>query len=84
MYEWALAGRERVLGPEHTNTLITANKLSLLYLNQGKLAESKAMYDRVLAGREKVLGAERTGTFGTVGIIGALCRIMSNIMTGFR
>jgi tetratricopeptide (TPR) repeat protein len=46
MYQRALAGYEKALGPEHTSTLDTVNNLGLLYRDQGKLAEAEAMYQR--------------------------------------
>src|SRR5437773_7526126 len=36
MYQRALAGKEKALGPEHTSTLDTVNNLGVLYRNQGK------------------------------------------------
>jgi hypothetical protein len=44
MYQRALAGHEKALGPGHTSTLNTVNNLGLLYSNQGKLAEAEQMY----------------------------------------
>ena len=46
MYERALAGREKALGPDHTSTLDTVNDLGGLYRNQGRIAEAEAMYRR--------------------------------------
>lgn len=48
MYQRALAGYEKALGPEHTSTLRTVNNLGLLYRDQGKRAEAEAMYQRTL------------------------------------
>jgi tetratricopeptide (TPR) repeat protein len=53
MYQRALAGYEKALGPDHTSTLETVNNLGLLYRAQGKLAEAEQMYQRALAGYEK-------------------------------
>ncbi|KAI9855038.1 MAG: hypothetical protein M1813_000582 [Trichoglossum hirsutum] len=72
MYQRALTGYEKVLGPEHTSTLRTVNNLGILYQNQGKLAEAEAMYQRALAGKEKVLGPEHTSTLRTVNNLGNL------------
>src|SRR5207248_979101 len=41
MYQRALAGYEKALGPEHTSTLDTVNNLGSLYRDQGKLAEAE-------------------------------------------
>jgi tetratricopeptide (TPR) repeat protein len=45
MYQRALAGIEKALGPEHASTLSTVNNL---YRDQGKLAEAEVMYQRAL------------------------------------
>jgi tetratricopeptide (TPR) repeat protein len=74
MYERALAGYEKVLGPEHTSALATVNNLANLYRGQGRLAEAEAMYERALAGKEKALGPEHKSTLGTVNNLGVLYR----------
>jgi tetratricopeptide (TPR) repeat protein len=56
MYQRALAGYEKALGPDHTSTLSTVNNLGYLYSEQGKLKEAGEMYQRALAGYEKALG----------------------------
>jgi tetratricopeptide (TPR) repeat protein len=66
MYERALAGKEKALGAEHTDTLMIVNNLGMLYFDQSKLAEAEHMYKRALAGKEKALGAEHTSTLHTV------------------
>ncbi len=53
MYQRALDGYEKALGPEHTSTLDTVNNLGRLYKDQGKLAEAEKMYERALGGKEK-------------------------------
>ncbi|KAH7021522.1 Tetratricopeptide repeat-domain-containing protein [Microdochium trichocladiopsis] len=58
MYQRALAGYERALGPDHTDTLKTVNNLGILYNNQSRPAEAEAMYQRALAGYEKALGPD--------------------------
>ncbi|THW71051.1 hypothetical protein D6D19_07467, partial [Aureobasidium pullulans] len=72
MYTRALAGHEKALGAEHTDTLRTVNNLGALYSDQGKLAEAEAMYNRALAGYEKALGVEHADTLRTVNNLGAL------------
>jgi tetratricopeptide (TPR) repeat protein len=57
MYQRALEGKEKALGPEHTSTLETVGNLGILYQNQGKLDEAEKMYQRALEGQEKALGA---------------------------
>ncbi|KAI9854152.1 MAG: hypothetical protein M1813_001359, partial [Trichoglossum hirsutum] len=72
MYQRALAGYEKALGPEHTSTLSTVNNLGSLYKKQGKLAEAEAMYQRALAGYERALGPEHTSALSTVHNLGSL------------
>ncbi|KAF3012740.1 hypothetical protein E8E15_004199 [Penicillium rubens] len=72
MYQRALAGKEKALGPDHTSTLRTVNNLGLLYKNQGKLKEAEAMYQRALVGQEKALGPDHTSTLDSVHCLGIL------------
>ena len=62
MYERALRGYEKALGPEHTSTLSTVNNLGILYVDQGRLSDAEAMFERALRGREKAPGREHTST----------------------
>ena len=62
MYQRALAGYEKALGPDHTSTLDTVNNLGILYSDQGKLKEAEEMYQRALAGKEKALGPDHDRT----------------------
>jgi tetratricopeptide (TPR) repeat protein len=43
MYDRALEGYEKVLGPEHTSTLNTVYNLSVLYVEQSRLSDAEAM-----------------------------------------
>jgi tetratricopeptide (TPR) repeat protein len=44
MYQHALTGSKKALGPDHTLTLSTVNNLGLLYSDQGKLDKAERMY----------------------------------------
>jgi len=70
MYQRALKGYEKALGPDHTSTLYTVNSLGVLYRNQGKLKEAEEMYQRALKGYEKALGPDHTSTLNTVNNLG--------------
>ncbi|KAF6804850.1 NB-ARC and TPR domain protein [Colletotrichum musicola] len=72
MYERALQGKEKALGPDHTSTLSTVNNLGILYKDQGRLKEAEAMYERALQGKEKALGPDHTSTLDTVNNLGSL------------
>ena len=72
MYERALAGYEKALGPDHPSTLNAVNNLGALLSDQGKLDEAKSMYERALVGKEKALGPDHTSTLATVGNLAIL------------
>ncbi|KAJ5715197.1 uncharacterized protein N7483_012378 [Penicillium malachiteum] len=72
MYQRALVGKEKALGPDHISTLYTVNNLGLLYLDQGKLKTAEKMYQRALTGYEKALGPDHTSTLDTVNNLGIL------------
>jgi tetratricopeptide (TPR) repeat protein len=74
MYQRALEGKEKALGPDHTSTLMTVNNLGTLFSDQGKLKEAEEMYQRALVGYEKALGPDHTSTLDTVNNIGNLYR----------
>ncbi|QPC63176.1 hypothetical protein HYE67_005407 [Fusarium culmorum] len=63
MYDRALQGKEKTLGPEHTSTLDTVNNLGILYKSQGRLDKAEEMYDRALQGYEKALGSPNFETY---------------------
>ncbi|EHK49666.1 hypothetical protein TRIATDRAFT_280830 [Trichoderma atroviride IMI 206040] len=67
LLSWALEGRRKVWGPEHSSTLETVVNLGLLYYEQDRFREAEAMYERALQGQEKVLGPEHPATLITVG-----------------
>ncbi|PPJ58851.1 hypothetical protein CBER1_09273 [Cercospora berteroae] len=48
MFNRALQGYERELGPQHTSTLDTVYSLGILYRQQGKLLEAEKMFKRAL------------------------------------
>jgi tetratricopeptide (TPR) repeat protein len=63
MYERALQGFEKALGPEHISTLNTVNSLGSLYAYQARLNEAEAMYERAFQGYEKTLGQHEVQTY---------------------
>ncbi|KAF7174280.1 hypothetical protein CNMCM6106_008500 [Aspergillus hiratsukae] len=72
MYQRALAGYDKALGPDHTSTLDIVDNLGTLYRNQGKLNEAEEMYQPALAGYEKALGPDHPSTLNTVNNLGLL------------
>ncbi|KAK3946532.1 Tetratricopeptide repeat-domain-containing protein [Pseudoneurospora amorphoporcata] len=57
MYQRALKGYEKALGPDHTSTPDTVHNLSTLYETQGRLKEAEAIYQRALSGYSAALGS---------------------------
>jgi len=58
VHQRALKGFEKVLGPEHLDTLTSVSNLGSVLESQGKYEEAEAMHERALKGYEKVLGLE--------------------------
>jgi tetratricopeptide (TPR) repeat protein len=57
-----LADRERVLGPDHPDTLSSRNDLAEAYRAAGRAAEAIVLLERTLADRERVLGPDHPDT----------------------
>ena len=51
-----MLGRERLLGPNHANTLSTVYNLAALFHQQGKFEEAKKLFEKALSGFERLLG----------------------------
>ena len=72
MYNQALAGYEKALGPDHMSTLDALDNLGSLYRDQDRLWEAEKISQRALSGREKALGLDHTSTLDTVNNLGLL------------
>ncbi|PYH43058.1 FabD/lysophospholipase-like protein [Aspergillus saccharolyticus JOP 1030-1] len=78
LYYKVLTYQEKVLGPEHPDTLTSINNFGWVLLNQGKYGEAdqgkyeeaEAMHRRALQGREKVLGLAHPNTLNSVNNLG--------------
>jgi tetratricopeptide (TPR) repeat protein len=66
MIRKSIAGREKIAGTEHPDTLTSISTLSAVLDNQGKYEEAEALDRRALAGREKILGTEHPDTLKSV------------------
>ena len=73
--EQVLEASERVLGPEHPDTLLSVNNLAALYQAQGRYGEAEPLYRRALAARERVLGPEHPHTLLSVNNLAVLYRL---------
>ena len=58
----ALAGREKVLGSDHPDTLASIYCLADLLSNTQRFGEALSLYDRAVAGYRRVLGPEHPTT----------------------
>ena len=62
LYEQTLADRERVLGPDHPDTLASRNNLACAYQAAGDLGRAIPLFEQTLADRERVLGPDHPDT----------------------
>jgi eukaryotic-like serine/threonine-protein kinase len=60
--ERVLELRRKVLGDENPDTLSTINDLAVLYLRQGRFAESESLQAKVVEARRRLLGEENPVT----------------------
>jgi len=72
LYRRAMEGREKALGAEHPDTLMSVNNLGILLSDKGDYAGAEALYRRALDGYEKALGAEHPDTLMSVNNLGLL------------
>ena len=54
--------QERVLGPDHFDTLTARNNLAVAYRSAGRFGEAIELYEQVLADQERVLGPDHPNT----------------------
>ncbi|MEU6720793.1 tetratricopeptide repeat protein [Nonomuraea sp. NPDC046802] len=62
LYERTLTDRERVLGPDHPDTLISRSNLAGAYESAGDLNRAIPLYEQTLTDRERVLGPDHPAT----------------------
>jgi len=68
----ALEALERVLGPEHPDTLTSVSNLAFLLARKGHYGAAEPLYRRALEARERVLGPEHPGTLTSVNNLAGL------------
>ncbi|KAI0453577.1 hypothetical protein F5B21DRAFT_280728 [Xylaria acuta] len=73
LYNYALEGKKRTVGPKHLSTLSTMNNLGILCQSLGRLDDAEAMGNLVLQGREEVLGPDHVETLGAVNNLALVC-----------
>ena len=72
LFRRALEATERVLGPEHRDTLGSVNNLAALLESKGDSAAAEPLYRRALEACERVLGPEHPNTLSSVNNLAAL------------
>jgi tetratricopeptide (TPR) repeat protein len=72
IFRQVLTERERLLGPEHPDTLAARHRLASSLDDQGRYPEAESEYRAVLTLEEKVLGSEHPTTLGTRNNLGNL------------
>jgi tetratricopeptide (TPR) repeat protein len=60
--EQLVADQERVLGPDHPDTLNSRNTLAVVYRAAGRLDKAVSLHEQTLAARERVLGPDHPST----------------------
>ena len=58
----ALGGKEKALGKEHPDTLVSVNSLAYLLHQQEQYQEALLLYQRAYSGYQKALGQDRPTT----------------------
>jgi hypothetical protein len=67
-----LSDRERLLGPDHPNTLATRNNIAYLTGQCGDAREALRLFQALLPDRERVLGPDHSDTLRTRGDVAYL------------
>ncbi|MBX9585540.1 MAG: tetratricopeptide repeat-containing protein, partial [Gemmataceae bacterium] len=79
LHRRALVGREKVLGPDHPDTLASVNDLGLLYRDKGEYGRAEPLLVQALAGRETVLGKHHPATLASVNNLATLYQDMGDL-----
>jgi hypothetical protein len=84
MYRETLAVLQRVLGPEHPDTLNTAINLAIALESQGKYGEAETMLRETIAVQERVLESEHPETLNTTNKLAACVRSVRGAMNSLQ
>jgi hypothetical protein len=61
-YKRTLADREKILGPDHLDTIGSRVSLGSAYQSAGKMTSTMQLYEQASAGYERVLGPDHRDT----------------------
>jgi tetratricopeptide (TPR) repeat protein len=65
LLEQSLAGRERLLGPDHPDTMRSRNNLARAYREAGRITDAIPLVQQTLAARERLLGPDHASTLAS-------------------
>jgi tetratricopeptide (TPR) repeat protein len=82
LFRRVLAARERLLGPNHEDTLVAVRNLGGLYIAQQRYAEAVPYYRRMLAASERTFGREDLRTLAALYELGRLHQSLGNYAEG--
>ena len=60
-----LAGRERLLGPDHPDTMSSRNNLARAYREAGRITDAIPLVQQTLAARQRLLGPDHPSTLAS-------------------
>jgi hypothetical protein len=62
LFRCAAEGREKILGPDHPDTLRSLNNLADLLVDKGDCASAGLLYRRIAEARHRILGSDHPDT----------------------
>ena len=65
LFEQTLAGRERLLGPDDPDTMLSRNDLARAYRDAGRVADAVPLVEQTLSTRERLFGADHPSTLAS-------------------
>ena len=65
LFEELLTDQQRVLGPDHPDTLITRSNIAYWTVRAGDVTEARRPFDRLLTDQERVLGPNHPHAINT-------------------
>ncbi|RPB04715.1 hypothetical protein L873DRAFT_1279880 [Choiromyces venosus 120613-1] len=74
MFRHTLGSKEKVLGPDHPDTLTSVDSLAVVLRDLGRYDESETMFQRALESQEKVLGSDHPYTLISVNNLAFMLR----------
>ena len=83
LHERNLADRERLLGPDHPNTLTSRHNLAMAYRYAGRLRKAIDLQERNLADCERLLGPDHPDTLVSRNNLAGACTLAGQLRRAF-